>query len=686
MASSNACWGIELGAGSIKAIKLVRDGENVRVADFVILPHKKVLSTPELDQDEAMRVAVGALTSQYDLSKAAIAISSPGHSAFARFAKLPPVEPKKVAGIVKYEAIQQIPFPLEEVEWDYQTFAREDSPDVEVGIFAMTRERVIQRLNLCNDANLRPDILNLSPIAVFNAMAHDLPITDETAGTVLIDIGAVATDLIVADQGRVWVRTFPIGGHSFTEAIVEAFKLPYSKAEKLKREAEQSKHKKHIFQAMRPVFTDLAQEVQRSISFYKQLHPESEIQRAVGFGETFRLIGLRKYLSQQLQTDVTRCERFKRIQVDGPAEADFQSATLGLATAYGLALQGLGLAAIDANLIPINVLRESIWKKKTPIFATAAVLSLVAGGASFIRPFLDSRQIAEARSNPGLAQVEQVKQQGSTLSEQWRRISSDVQIGYAAENILRLFERRDIYNHLVRDIAALIATAPPTQPDGYHVESMRINYVTPAGGAPEWITVGGGSRQQSAPTRGGGAPSGGASQFGGPGGDGGGFGAPTRGRARADQQPAQQINRQFGAFTIQLIVTSSHPDLSAFVDRTLLRKLRDIADRADAPYTFVVPSIENIRIEEVGGDAARGRGGRDIGRGSAPRGGSDGGASAPKTLDALAPLPPAEDPDDADRFYRYHISWQATLKQPRKPIDLAPPSEDRQAAATEVTR
>ena len=66
-------------------------------------------------------------------------MSVPGHAAFARFAKLPPVEPKKVPDIVKFEAMQQIPFPLDQVEWDYQTFVSPDSPDVEVGIFAITR-------------------------------------------------------------------------------------------------------------------------------------------------------------------------------------------------------------------------------------------------------------------------------------------------------------------------------------------------------------------------------------------------------------------------------------------------------------------------------------------------------------------------------------------------------------------
>ena len=92
MSSSNICWGIEVGAGAIKALKLeAAEGGNARVADFVVIPHKKVLSTPDLDQADALRVALGQFASQVDLHGASVAVSVPGHSAFARFAKPPPV-------------------------------------------------------------------------------------------------------------------------------------------------------------------------------------------------------------------------------------------------------------------------------------------------------------------------------------------------------------------------------------------------------------------------------------------------------------------------------------------------------------------------------------------------------------------------------------------------------------------
>jgi type IV pilus assembly protein PilM len=413
MASSNICWGIEMGFGAIKALKLENDGGEYKVLDYAIINHPKVLSTPELDQTDAMRVALGTLVNQHDLSNAHIAVSLPGHQSFARFAKLPPVEPKKVPDIVKFEAVQQIPFPLEEVEWDYQTFVSPDSPDIEVGIFAVTRQRIMDQLSMLNDVGLTPDLVTLSPIAAYNALAVDLGFTNDTPGTIILDVGTVSTDMIIAEAGRVWVRTFPIGGHQFTEALVSAFKLSYSKAEKLKREAEQSKHARHVFQAMRPVFGDIVQEIQRSIGFYQSVHPDADLKRLVGLGSTFRLPGLRKYLKQQLQMDVYRLEQFKKISMDGPQAGEFQASSFNLATAYGCVLQNFEHAPMRANLMPVQVIKGAMWKRKVPYFATAAGLAAAAAGAMFIRPLLDSSAF-EGASKPQILST--VAREASTLA------------------------------------------------------------------------------------------------------------------------------------------------------------------------------------------------------------------------------------------------------------------------------
>jgi type IV pilus assembly protein PilM len=451
------CWGIEMGAGAVKAIKLERSGDEVNVVEFAVIPHKKVLTTPDLDQADATRVALGELVTRFDLTDAPVAISVPGHSAFARFAKLPPVEPKKIPDIVKFEAVQQIPFPIDDVEWDYQTFQSPDNPDVEVGIFAITRDRVMERLALWADVGISPDFITLGPLAAYNAISWDMQFGPQTPGTVILDVGTTSTDLIICEPGRVWIRTFPIGGHNFTEALVSAFKLSYAKAEALKAQAEQSKHARHILQAMRPVFSDLAQDVQRSIGYYQSSHRDANLTRLIGLGSTFNLPGLRKYLSQQLQMEVVRLEQFNRISVDGPAQSEFQAGTMNLATAYGLSLQGLGFEhGIMANLVPVAVVREAMWKKKVKWFGIAAGIALAAGAVSFIRPFLDDAAVA---SSPRLPVIDETIRSARTLKAEWKTVSDTFAPDYRAANVAGLLASREIYPHIADDLGQMLKSA-----------------------------------------------------------------------------------------------------------------------------------------------------------------------------------------------------------------------------------
>jgi type IV pilus assembly protein PilM len=490
MPSSNICWGIEIGSGSIKGLKLEAAGEGVRVLDFVNVPHKAVLSTPGIDQNDALRVGLGAFANQVDLGNASIAISVPGHSAFARFAKLPPVEPKKVPDIVKFEAVQQIPFPIEQVEWDYQTFKNDDSPDIEVGIFAITRERIMERLTLYEDVGITPDYVTLSPVAAYNALAYDLSFTEKTPGTIVLDIGTTSTDLIVAEAGRVWIRTFPIGGHHFTEALVNAFQLSYPKAEKLKREAESSKHARHIFQAMRPIFGDLAQDVQRSIGYYQSLHKDAKLERLIGLGSTFRLPGLRKYLRQQIQMDVFRLEQFKRLSLEGPRAGEFQAQTLQLATAYGLSLQGLGMAALEANLMPSNVIKTAMWQRKVKWFGIAAGVAVAAGAAMFVRPFIDNTAIADNPPSPEISNT--INRANGLKSEAQEVLQAGVENTAVAE-MLNLLENRAIVAHIVNDLGLILKAAQDKAPSKtdepvFTVHAFKTAFSPPADpSAPDYV-------------------------------------------------------------------------------------------------------------------------------------------------------------------------------------------------------
>jgi Tfp pilus assembly PilM family ATPase len=57
-------------------------------------------------------------------------------SAFARFVKLPLVEQEKIERVIGFEAQQNVPFPINEVVWDYQLIGGGADKQVEVVIVA----------------------------------------------------------------------------------------------------------------------------------------------------------------------------------------------------------------------------------------------------------------------------------------------------------------------------------------------------------------------------------------------------------------------------------------------------------------------------------------------------------------------------------------------------------------------
>ena len=467
----NVCWGIEVGSGAVKAIKLEMRGDQPVITDYAIIPHTLPLSAPGVNADDAMRVAIGAFASQVDLRKAKVAVSVPGDAALARFAKLPPVEPKKVAEIVKFEAQQQIPFPLAEVEWDYQTFQSPDSPEIEVGIFAIPKARLNLHLQMLADVGVEPDVINLSPVASYNALAYDLQFTESTEGTVILDIGTASTDIIVAESGRVWVRTFRMGGHMLTEALVSQFSLPYNKAERLKREADQTEHAAKVVRAMRAGLTELAQEIQRSIGSYQAKRPEAKLTRIIGLGATFQLPGLRKFLKQQAGLEVFRFEEFKKAEIDealGDRKEQLEKVAGTMCTAYGLALQGLGLDTIRSNLAPVANLRTALWKRKIPVFGVAAGIAVAASALMFFRPLTDSADAAGVREPPVISQA---ANRAARLRSEGRDagvLSGSVTPNYLAANGLALKGDSAVYAQLMRDIPAMIDQArsrqDPAQP------------------------------------------------------------------------------------------------------------------------------------------------------------------------------------------------------------------------------
>ena len=125
MARGSYVWGVDIGKCALKALRcrVSSDPRKLEAVACEYIEYPMILTQPEADPVELVQSALEQLISRHDLTGDSVAVSVPGNQGLAKFIKLPPVESKKIPDIVKYEARQQIPFPLEQVVWRWQRLA-----------------------------------------------------------------------------------------------------------------------------------------------------------------------------------------------------------------------------------------------------------------------------------------------------------------------------------------------------------------------------------------------------------------------------------------------------------------------------------------------------------------------------------------------------------------------------------
>jgi type IV pilus assembly protein PilM len=378
MASAvHGVWAIDIGSNALKALQMRQGDEGLEVIDFAYLEHSHNLSTGDISSDEKEQILVETLQGflyEKDLSKCEVAISIAGQNSFARFINLPPVEAKKIPEVVQFEAVQQIPFDINEVEWDWQLMDSEDSPDKRVGLFAIKNELIAEVMDHFTNEDLRVTCVQIAPMALYNYAFSDIKQVQASPdkAVVILDIGAENTTLVVCTRDSVWQRSIRIGGNTFTEAIADAFK-----------------------NAMKSVYTDLGSEIQRSLGFYSSSAEgrDKTLSKVIALGGGMKLQGLSKYLTQTLGIQVVKPDSFETLVLAPEVStAKFHENISDFGIAYGLGVQLLGEAKIRTNLLPRKIARAMAWTRKARMFTIAASVLLLVMVLSLGRAYKDLKQ------------------------------------------------------------------------------------------------------------------------------------------------------------------------------------------------------------------------------------------------------------------------------------------------------
>jgi type IV pilus assembly protein PilM len=503
-------WGIDIGQCALKALRLeLIEGKPTATA-FDYVEHTKILSQPDADPDTLIREALDKFLSRNNVKDDDVAVGIAGQSGLARFVKLPPVEEKKIAEIVKFEAKQQIPFPLDEVVWDFQKIGGGGAVDgfaleTEIGLFAMKRDVISRYLGYFAGTKTEINLVQMSPLALVNFTTYELLKKDEPKPpsaegeeqpeeenptprgkkrcTVVMDVGTDASNLIITDGGKIiWQRPIPLGGNNFTRALTKELKLTFAKAEHLKRNAAKSPDMASILKAIKPVLTDFVGEVQRSLGYFTNTHRDAHVAHLVGLGSAFKLPGLQKYLADKLSLEVKKPTKFEKLFGESVlTDPLFQENLLTFPVAYGLALQGLGQARLTTNLLPKEIVQDRLIRGKKPYAAAAAAALLVGLGGmamGFSSPYA---AINDKRIDDGIGAT---KKAGEAFDAQSTAFEGKLQLSRTKQaDVKTIIAGQEERLNWPRWVEVFTATMPrPGDTGNLNDAPFRFNATTPGPG------------------------------------------------------------------------------------------------------------------------------------------------------------------------------------------------------------
>src|SRR5213596_3333500 len=351
---------------------------------------------------------LGEMLHDMQIPRRAVNYALPAQSVFARFVKLPPIGQEKLDKIISFEAQQNVPFPLNEVVWDYQLVGGGLGEEIQVVLVAVKIDLLDETNAAVEGAGLHTSTVDVAPMALYNAFRYSYPEVGDCS--LLLDIGSRTTNVLFIESGRIFLRSIPLAGSAITAAIAREFNESVAAAETRKKRdgfvglggayAEPADPDiARVSKIARSTMTRLHAELMRSISHYCAQQQGNRPERIFLAGGSSSMPYMREFFHEKLRVPVEFFNPLRNITAaeSAPVRELTQSAHL-LGELVGLALRSVTACPVELNLRPASVVRRQDLEKRRLFFVAAAaciLLALLGWSAYYTRAAQVAQQTAQ---------------------------------------------------------------------------------------------------------------------------------------------------------------------------------------------------------------------------------------------------------------------------------------------------
>lgn len=373
----NQAVGIDCGTSGTRLIELAKTKDGLKATHFFSSSSKNARE-------------LSAVWAQLSWKPASARIGLTGKDLILRYSKVPPVPDAELRNLMTLEIEDIASQSGDELCADFNLLPLpSDFSGEDTVLLALAKNSLLEPY--LQVSGLKVDAFSPNAIGLFNAYLRFGNPTKEMV--LIVNLGEQNVDMaLVGGSDLYFARNVSGGGKSLTDGIASRFGIGEEKAESLKRQfadlSPQSKGKlpessqqEKVTQAVLGAAGAIPSLIQSTLMFCKAQTKlaDLKISKILLCGGSARLKGLPEYLSAALKLPVSLFDPFE--ELDRSSLSDAEAEALDAARLESVAALGLAAAALDDTLYSLEILPDSIKKKREfaskTVYLAAAAAALV---------------------------------------------------------------------------------------------------------------------------------------------------------------------------------------------------------------------------------------------------------------------------------------------------------------------
>lgn len=363
--------GLDIGSHAIKMVEVVAGAKGLRVHKFChqVIP-QAIASDPH--NEEMLAELIREMRFRARIRTRRVYLSASGHQVVLHRAVLPKMPLNELADAAKWNAREEVLFPIEEAVADYDIVGetiKEGVGHYELLSVVAHQEGIHRLVAIAQQAGLKVAGITALPLALWD---YDRALTEPEPGgaTCLIDMGAERTRIyFVSDRDLLLSREIPSGGNQITDALAGVYQttsgsrvdISLQRAEEIKIHFGLTRQTKinateediplaEVRQRGLPAVAKQVEEIVRSMDYFRELFKMTAVDRVILSGGAGSLRGFAGSLKKALRLPIEYGNPLRQLpsSAKDTSEDTLRSVGPALMAAAGLSIGRCG----KINLLP----------------------------------------------------------------------------------------------------------------------------------------------------------------------------------------------------------------------------------------------------------------------------------------------------------------------------------------------